>query len=306
MSEDKPEQNEIVDSTVVLNISDLPLSIRRGTASLIILTGWEIGRKMELSLKEQVIGRALQSTICIPVPSVSRSHAMIVRSEMEEGPLFEVVDMQSSNGVLVNNERVARQRLQDGDKIKLGNVVLKFVVEDDIDEAFHKEIHRRIHYDDLTGLLTLGSLKQQLQRKFEQGDTFKPLTVAMTDLDGLKRVNDTYGHLAGAMIVREMGAMIRKILRPQDFGGLYGGDETILFYPNTSIEEAAQIAETIRQTIAARVFKHGENEFKVSISQGLSEWPLHGQTMDQIIAAADGALYAAKAAGRNCIRFAEG
>src|SRR5690606_29001937 len=108
----------------------------------------------------------------------------------------------------------------------------KFVIEDNLDDAFHKEIHRRIHYDELTGLLTLGSLRQQLERKIEQGDLHAPITVAMTDMDGLKRVNDTYGHLAGAMTVREMGATIRKVLRPQDYGGLYGGDETVLFFPN--------------------------------------------------------------------------
>jgi diguanylate cyclase (GGDEF)-like protein len=130
------------------------------------------------------------------------------------------------------------------------------------------------------------------------------LTVAMTDLDGLKRVNDSHGHLAGRMVVREMGVMIRQTLRPQDRAGLYGGDETIIFYPDTGIPEAGAIAGRLRATIEARIFDHQGATFRVTISQGLAEWPRHGKTVEEIVAAADKALYQAKADGRNCIRCA--
>jgi diguanylate cyclase (GGDEF)-like protein len=168
-------------------------------------------------------------------------------------------------------------------------------------------VHRRIHYDQLTGLLTLTSFYQQLDAEMSQSTTDRAVfTLAMTDLDGLKKVNDTHGHLAGAMAVQEMGAMIRSVLRPDDRGGLYGGDETILLFSKTPIEEATQLAEHIRTTIQARVFEHQGKNFGVTISQGLAEWPRHGKTAQEIVAAADGALYAAKAAGRNCVRCVGG
>ncbi len=122
----------------------------------------------------------------------------------------------------------------------------------------------------------------------------------MTDLDGLKRVNDTYGHLAGRMIVREMGAMMREAIRPGDLAGLYGGDEAIVLYPDTDVDTAATVAEGLRKMIAERVFELEDHAFQVTISQVLAEWPGCGATGDALIAAADRALYAAKAAGRNC------
>ena len=94
-------------------------------------------------------------------------------------------------------------------------------------------------------------------------------------------------------------------MRPQDRAGLYGGDEAIMLYPNTPLAEAQVFAENLRLRIAALQFEHEGVPYSVTISQGLAEWPSHGQTIEQIIAAADGALYAAKGAGRNCVRLAE-
>jgi diguanylate cyclase (GGDEF)-like protein len=124
----------------------------------------------------------------------------------------------------------------------------------------------------------------------------------MTDLDGLKKVNDTYGHLAGRMVVREMGGMLRRLLRENDVPALYGGDETIIIFPETPIDEATRVAEEIRLAFESRTFEFRGKTFNLSISQGLAEWPRHGQTGEEIISAADSALYAAKAAGRNCVR----
>jgi diguanylate cyclase (GGDEF)-like protein len=107
------------------------------------------------------------------------------------------------------------------------------------------------------------------------------------------------------MVVREMGAMIRQCLRKQDLGGLYGGDETILLFPDLPMNDALPIAEAIRETIAARAFEHQGHAFKVTISQGLAEFPAHGETVEKLIAAADHALYDAKRAGRNCVCCAE-
>ncbi len=152
----------------------------------------------------------------------------------------------------------------------------------------------------------MDSFRSQLDEAIGRSRPNGRLALAMTDLDGLKRVNDTYGHLAGRMVVREMGVMMREALRPNDVPALYGGDEAIIFFPETSIEEAREVLEGLRRAIETRVFEYEDKPFHVSISQGLAEWPCHGQTAEQLIAAADQALYAAKAAGRNCIRCAGG
>jgi len=274
-------------------------------ASLVVLAGWEIGREFPIRETNITIGRSPEATVSIGLPSVSRQHASIrfVREDKEE--YYEINDLNSMNGTRVNNQPVNSERLNSNDKIQLGDVVLKFMLQDAVDAMFHQEVHRRIHYDDLTGLLTLESFKthvlDEISRGAREGKNF---ALAMTDLDGLKKVNDTHGHLQGSRVIREMGGAIRANLRPRDRAGIYGGDEAIILYPETALEEAFERAESLRQRIAALQFDHQGVPYAVTISQGLAEWPLHGRSMEQIIAAADGALYASKGAGRNCTRCA--
>ncbi len=101
-----------------------------------------------------------------------------------------------------------------------------------------------------------------------------------------------------------MGVMFRSVLRSGDVAGLYGGDEAIIAFPQTPLGEAEKLAEELRLKVAGHRFEHAGNEFSVTISQGLAECPGHGRTVEELIASADRALYAAKAAGRNCVRTA--
>jgi two-component system cell cycle response regulator len=272
-------------------------------ASLIMLSGSEIGREIELGPTEMVVGRSPLNHTTIGDPSISRSHARICHVKEGEEEYFEITDLNSRNGTQINGIRVNTARLRNGDKVQMGDVLLKFVVQDALDAQFYREIHRRIHYDQLTGLLTMDAFRRELDSEIDRKDP-ATFTLAMTDLDGLKKVNDTYGHLAGRMVVREMGAIIRRTLRESDRPALYGGDETIILYRETGLATAHEVAEQIRLAVEARVFEFRGQTFKVSISQGLAEWPQHGRTPEEIIASADGALYAAKAAGRNCVRIA--
>jgi diguanylate cyclase (GGDEF)-like protein len=273
----------------------------RTIARLVVLAGWEIGRVVELTREETVIGRSVTADIMIPEPLISRRHARVLRLRIGDQDLYEVSDLGSSNGTFVNHSAVPSSNLVDGDMVQIGPVLFKFVVRDEAEGAFFNEVHRLIHYDQLTGLLSMDSFQRRVRPELDRS---RFLTLAMTDLDGLKRVNDTYGHLAGRMVVREMGVMFRSVLRPCDIAGLYGGDEAIIAFPETALDDAARLADQLRITVAERHFEHAGKEFSVTISQGLAQFPDHGQTVEDLIAAADGALYAAKAAGRNCVRTA--
>jgi len=195
--------------------------------------------------------------------------------------------------------------LHDGDKVQVGEVVFKFLERGSLDAQFHREIHRLINYNQLTGLMTMESFRRILEQATASVGAGQTFSLAMTDLDGLKKVNDTYGHLAGRMIIAEMGGAMRGILRAGDLAGLYGGDEAIVLFPSTSLAQAATLAEALRKRIEERLFDFRGNTFSVTISQGLAEWPRHGKTCEEIIAAADKALYRAKADGRNCVRLYE-
>lgn len=273
-------------------------------AALVVLAGWEIGHEIPLTEDSYTFGRGSQTDVRIAAPSVSREHARIVRISAENGDEFVVTDLKSSNGTFVNSTPVTSAHLQNGDKLQMGDVLFKFVLQDEADVRFYNDLHKLIHYDQLTGLLKMDAFKRELDAELRREEGKRVLTLAMTDLDGLKKVNDTHGHLAGRMVVREMGTIIRHALREEDRPGLYGGDEAIIFFPEASIDEAHDIAERLRIAIEQRLFEFHGKTFQVSISQGLAEWPRHGLTIEQLIAAADKALYAAKADGRNCIRHA--
>jgi diguanylate cyclase (GGDEF)-like protein len=272
-------------------------------ASLIVVAGWEIGREIEVHGEAQVLGRSPLAQTVIAAPSVSREHARIDCTEEAGHKVFTIADLGSSNGTRLNGTQIKSARLKNGDKIQLGDVVFKFLLQDHLDAQFHQTVYRRIHYDQLTGLMTMESFRRRLEAALAEATG--PCTLAMTDLDGLKKVNDTHGHLAGRMVVQEMGVMMRAALRAQDLAGLYGGDEAILLFPGTTLIEATEIAEKLRRNIEEREFHFHGSTFRVSISQGLAEFPGHGRTPESLIAAADRALYAAKAAGRNCVRHAE-
>lgn len=290
---------------IVSDLGELESPPSGARASLIVLSGWEIGREIDVSDCPVVLGRSLSAGAFVNATSVSRRHARIDRVLEGEDEHFTVTDLNSSNGTLVNNLPATCVQLHDGDKIRMGDVLFKFVLQDTIDAQFHQEVHRLIHYDQLTGLLTMDTFRWRLDSVIQRSGQRRPFALAMTDLDGLKRVNDTYGHLAGRMVVQEMGAMMRQTLRGDDLAALYGGDEAIILYPDTSLGEAQAVAETLRKMIEARVFEHQGHTFGVTISQGLAEWPRHADSAEKLIAAADRALYAAKSAGRNCVRTAD-
>jgi len=309
MTEDSPKPRKQLDSETTFNNMDATQAftpVQRAdhpqTAILVVLAGWEIGLEFTLINDENIIGRSPGADIVLRLPSVSRHHARVVHSCVGDVDVFEIEDMGSTNGIAVNGAEVKSTPLQNNDKIELGDVVLKFVLQDAHEAQYHREVRRRIEYNELTGLLTLETFKRQVGEMIRDASPSAPLILAMTDLDGLKRVNDAHGHLMGSQVIKSMGEAIRDGLRPDDRAGLYGGDEAIIVYPSTRLDEAVDRAQELRERIASLRWDGNGEEVQVTISQGLAEWPAHGEKLEALIAAADGALYAAKAAGRNCVR----
>jgi len=305
--EAEASRDDDTERTVQINLENVPLADteHKLTASLIVLSGWEIGRELLLKGEEIVIGRALSAEITIDHQSISRRHCRIARLEDDENERFRISDMGSTNGTFVNSVKVDSALLTNGDRIQVGDVVMKFLVQDNVDAQYFREIHRQIHHDPHTGLLKLDAFRNYLDSEIRGAEAGARFVVSMTDMDGLKKVNDSLGHLAGSSVVNAMGCMILDTVRENDLAGLYGGDEGIILYRGASLDEATGIAETLRQKVETHDWHYDGHPFQVTISQGLAEWPRHGLATRDIIAAADRALYAAKQAGRNCVRTAD-
>lgn len=157
--------------------------------------------------------------------------------------------------------------------------------------------------DALTGLLNRRRFFELAQRAFEQAIRYsQPLSLAMLDIDHFKQVNDRLGHLAGDQVLRAVARQCRESLRSVDIVGRYGGEEIVMLMPETDGRQAWQVAERLRQQVAAMAINTAWGPAGVTVSIGLASLDAGSSTsLEQLIDHADQALYSAKHAGRNRI-----
>jgi diguanylate cyclase (GGDEF)-like protein/PAS domain S-box-containing protein len=155
--------------------------------------------------------------------------------------------------------------------------------------------------DPLTGLFNRRYLEEALKQQLSRvSRTQHPLGVIMLDIDHFKQVNDTYGHAMGDALLRELGQLLISHVRAEDIACRYGGEEFIVIMPDASLAVTQERAEFLRQAIRMVRVQHGGLLLEgVTLSLGVAVYPQHGQTKDDVLRAADGALYGAKQAGRD-------
>ena len=160
--------------------------------------------------------------------------------------------------------------------------------------------------DALTGLFNRRHLEETLTRELilaeRQG---YPVSIIMSDIDHFKRVNDQFGHLAGDEVLRAFAALLKRSARASDIYCRYGGEEFLLVLPQMLPEKARARAEQLRRALAVAPVRYGATTISITASFGVAAYPDHGQKGERIIAAADKALYDAKASGRNCVQLSE-
>ncbi|HKE91557.1 MAG TPA: diguanylate cyclase [Gemmatimonadales bacterium] len=165
----------------------------------------------------------------------------------------------------------------------------------------NEELERLSVTDGLTGLYNRRRLMETLTDETRRSQRLKhTFAVLMVDVDHFKKYNDSFGHQAGDAVLSKVATLLREATREVDFVARYGGEEFLVLLPETGMSEALDIAERIRTRIAAEVF-HGRH---MTVSIGVAEFPLHGETADQVVGAADEALYEAKREGRDKVRRA--
>lgn len=160
--------------------------------------------------------------------------------------------------------------------------------------------------DDLTKLHNARYLRQFLLNEIRRARRYGSSVAALfLDLDDFKQINDEHGHLVGSHVLMEMAAVILSSIRDTDAVARYGGDEFVIVLPDTGTELAGQVAERIRQKIIRHNFNGGRRlQLSLTASFGVAAFPKHASSPQQLIACADTAMYEAKAANKNCVRFA--
>lgn len=272
---------------------------------LIAMSGKHLGEFHVVETVACLIGRSSEADVRFDDEGVSRRHAIIRHID----DAYFVEDLESANGTFVNGEPVQFRELEAGDRITLGrSTILKFLMCDPLDAAFHRRLLEAALRD---GLTQVHNKRYIVQRAVDELAFARrhstPLSVLFIDLDAFKPINDNYGHLVGDDVLVGVARMIDDSARREDVVGRYGGDEFVILCRNTGPEGATQLAERLRTAIEGATFKSGTHTFKLTASIGVSSFPaLDVEDASDLIAAADRALYSAKDAGRNRVVFASG
>lgn len=261
---------------------------------LVVLSGPELGKSFELGNEPVELGRDPSCALALTSEGVSRKHA---RVQMIFA-LYFVSDLGSTNGTFVNDQPASMAQLKDGDQIRLGEAVVKFVA-NHVELRYSQEAHGRATTDALTSAATKlqfqFDLEQLLQKSHGSGD---PLCLALFDLDHFKHVNDAWGHEVGDAVLVGVSAAVQQALPPGCSLYRVGGEEFAILMPGQLRAEALRSAEQVRAAVAVEPIHHEGTRIPVTISVGVAQLG-DGETPGQLYERADRLLYKSKLSGRN-------
>jgi len=281
--------------TEKVNLNDRPTNHE---PYLIQISGRETGQMYNLSGRTVKLGRDPTCQILLDDPHVSRLHAEIFIRNSD----IVLRDAGSTNGVFVNGKKITEQTLADGDKILIGTrLYFKFCFQDAVDQNYQQNLFRAANIDGLTQLYNKKYFVDVLSKEFSfSRRTKQPLSLMMIDIDFFKKINDTYGHMAGDLMLKSVGQYLQKHLRLENIACRYGGEEFAIILRNVGQELAGSIAERLRQAVEAERVLYKGKELKVTVSVGIATFDnACFETIEDLIQAADQCLYQAKEGGRN-------
>jgi two-component system, cell cycle response regulator len=295
MPEEKKKDH--VDKTIVTKIERIEQS-QDIKAYILFLSGPMQGKLFELAGERTIVGRAEDVQIPITDTRVSRHHFQI---NLVGGEAV-LEDLGSTNGTYVNGHKVKTHSLQNGDKIQISSsTIIKFAYGDEGERMFHDEFYNMANLDAATGIYN----KQFFLKRYEEEFAFakrnpKGMSLLMCDIDFFKKVNDTYGHMAGDFALNYVAKTIKDTIRNEDVLARYGGEEFIVILRETDEEGAFLLADRIRKNVCTQPVDFEDNKISVSISIGVAS--LEDKSIDStqsLLAAADEMLYVSKNSGRN-------
>lgn len=227
------------------------------------------------------------------IPQISKEEHIVEPGHKPRWVLSTKIPLHDSDGAIIGLVGVGR------------NITALKEVEAELKVA-RDELAFKASHDPLTSLLSRGAILEMLSRELARSARENsPTAVLLGDLDLFKQINDTYGHPVGDEVLREVANRLLKTVRPYDLVGRFGGEEFLIVIPGCGATDAISRADQLRQMVAGSPVTTTRGPIPITISLGVllvQEW---GQpTCDDVLREVDAALYASKAAGRNCCTVA--
>jgi diguanylate cyclase (GGDEF)-like protein len=243
-----------------------------------------------------VIGRSEFCDLQLDDHWISRQHAKIQRTDAG----FEIRDLGSTNGLMVNDHPVSTALLQSGDRIRIGERIFRYLSDVDVESKYYETVYSMMTRDGLTGAFNKRYLMEYLEREVARSRRFaRYLSLVLFDVDHFKSINDTYGHLAGDDVLRELSRRIQAVIGADEVLSRFGGEEFAIV-AELSPGSAVELAECCRRQVAVEPFATCAGPLEVTISLGVaSPHPEMLICPNELVSMADTRLYEAKRGGRN-------
>jgi diguanylate cyclase (GGDEF)-like protein len=306
---DEEASTRTTDATVAMTAPVHP-SEGRTRAMLTVVSGQSAGRAFSARTGETIIGRGKDAHVRVDDAGASRAHARIT---VQNDGRYLLEDLRSTNGTFVAGKRISRVELKSGDRIHIGpNVTVSFAVLDSQAEFMTQQLYESAMRDPLTRAHNRRYLLERLGSEVAYARRHATrLSLVMFDLDHFKRVNDAHGHLAGDETLREVAALVSRLIRAEDVFARYGGEEFVVLARAIEHDNAARFAERIRAAVERLEIPSESAVLRVTISAGVSsidelaeeESAAEPETAaEALFRLADERLYKAKSGGRNRVQ----
>jgi len=286
--------------TVVTVITTAPKRTATRDACLVVIYGEDLGRRVPLGAETTDIGRSSKCDVQLDQESVSRNHARITF----DGKTYTLRDLGSTNGSYVNDELVDEANLRDGDQIKIGRTIFKFISGNNVETAYHEEIYRLMTVDGLTQVHNKRYFTEALEKECSRCRRYdRTFSLVMFDIDHFKKINDTFGHLAGDAVLRQLGGIVLGKVRRDDTVCRIGGEEFAVLLPEIPCDGAVTLADKLRKLVERSTFQFEGTRMPVTVSLGVAQWGPDVRDGPDLVKIADQKLYDAKNGGRNRVCY---
>ncbi|MCQ2104285.1 MAG: GGDEF domain-containing protein [Fibrobacter sp.] len=291
-----------MDQTIATGSNTIKFPAVEMRPHLIVLYPQNLFKQIPLEKGTVILGRGTDANIKLDDELVSRKHCSLTF----DGTKVIVKDLGSTNGTFVDGSPVDSMELDSDNRLQIGKMVLKVDFKDPSEEAFDRELYEAATMDPLTKISNRRTFMDRSLGELalaRRNDYF--VHTIMVDADHFKRVNDTWGHQCGDMVLKEIARLLKEEKRESDLLARYGGEEFVLLLAGISPEDAKKSAERLRAAVEKHRFCWNDIVIPVTISLGLcSRQGANIGKIEDMIAQCDKMLYVAKEGGRNQVATA--